>query len=503
MNILKDLLSSSIVLGIIFFFINIYLYKISFLKKKDNKALSLNELKRVAFFKKERKKIRLSLIFLIIFFILIVPVNLGWIDKNYSFFGYYHFLYSAILTFIIVKTSLKLIVDMFFYRYVEGSKIYYDIFKGIIFFIAIILLLKENGVSINSLFTTSAILTAIIGLALQNTLSDIVAGLILNSEDTIQKGDWIEYDNRVGVVKDFSWRYTKILTLENEFLIIPNKNLTSNDLKMYESDNIKNFFYLNFGVSYDNMPNKVIEVVSKVINNIDEILEYKIFFKGYGDSSIDFEIAFKVKIITNIRRVKSDMLTVIFYALKRNNIEIPYPKRDVYIKKTQVESLEHKHKEIGEFLKTIGILTPLTDSELDVIIKNIKIFEFAKGEYILKQNQVSAQLFYIYKGEVDVIVNGNNIATLKEKMFFGEISLMTGEKTTADIKAKTDTTLYIIDAKTFHEIFRNNEKLIDSISSILMKRKEMLDSNLKNKSFKEKKIEEEKLTNKIRHFFTL
>jgi hypothetical protein len=376
--------------------------------------------------------------------------------------------------------------------------------KGIIFFIAIIFLLKINGVSVNSIFTTSAVLTAVIGLALQNTLSDIVAGLILSTEDTIKINDWINYNDKIGKVVQFSWRYTKIITLENENFIIPNKDLAGNTIKVLSSDTFKHYTVIPFGVTYDNIPNEVIKVVNEATENIGSVIDREVYFVKYGDFAIEFEIRLRIIDAMEYYKIRSDVLTIVFYALSRANMEIPIPRYDLFRREYKTISEEDRYSEVKSFFSKIDFLQILKEEELDKLIKSAKNKIYADSEYILKQDDANDKFFYIKTGVVDIVVNANKVAELKTGSFFGEISLMTGEKTTATVQANGDVEVYVLESNDLIEILQNNKMLVDQISEVITDRKLQNKKIHENKKFK-KELDKEKsnLKNKIINFFSI
>lgn len=453
---------------------------------------------------------RNNLFAITIFILMKAPENFGWIQSSASFFVFYKMIYSAILIFFVARTLIHFMVNVLLTKKLKAPKIFYDISKGVFYFIAIMFLLKENGVSINSIFTTSAILTAVVGLALQNTLNDIVAGLIINTEKTLKAGDWIRYDDKIGQLSQFSWRYVEMITLENEHLIIPNKEMTANTIQVYSGNNFRHFMKVPFGVTYDNIPNHVIDVVRETVKDIPGISQPDIFFVEYGDFAIMFNIRFFLIDVNRYFSIKSDILTKVFYAFSRHDIEIPIPRYDLFMREYGLPTPEATLQENDHFLKTIDFLGPLSKKERTSVAASIKMVRYAQGEFILKQDQPNDTFFYIQSGIVDVLVNQNHVATLSEKQFFGEISLMTGETTTAAIMAKTDTTVYKLQSNVFHQIFKKNQELIDAISEVITSRKlqnlelsQNISAKKKRKMEQKLKIERAKLSDRIRQFFSI
>jgi len=484
MDIVFKIFSASNIIILIISIINYYLFK---------NSLNTNF----------KKSLRINLIFGILYFSLKLIENFEIITVKTLHYEYFHFLYTFLFIFIIARIVAYFLIDLSLKKSLNISKLFSDIFKGVLYFIAFMYLLKENGVSVTSIFTTSAILTAVIGLALQNTLNDIVAGIIITTENTLSIGDWIEYEGKIGQITQSSWRYIKFMSLENELYIIPNRDITKNSVKILSTESSKAYFRVSFGVTYDNMPNKVMELTKAALKDVEGIKNVSMFLMSYGDFAVNFDIKFFVEDISKVNIKRSEILTVLFYVFKRNNIEIPIPRYDIFFREYKQQNIST----IKDDLSLIELFNGFDENILDYLSKEVIIDEYAKSEIMLNQSTENDTFFYIKKGSAEVIVNNNSIAKLKEKQFFGEMSLMTGDLTTAAIKAVEDVVVYKIKKHIFHHIFKNNKKVIDSISEAITNRKlqlanlnKTIETDKKDKE-KIKTEEKEKLTSKIKSFF--
>ena len=125
------------------------------------------------------------------------------------------------------RAGFLLIVDNFLTRKLARPipKIFRDICEGVVYSAAVLVTLRSAGAQLDALLTTSALLTAVIGLSLQDTLGNLFAGLSIQAQNPFEVGDWIQYDdneNDIGKVIEINWRATKVLTLDDVEIIIPN-----------------------------------------------------------------------------------------------------------------------------------------------------------------------------------------------------------------------------------------------------------------------------------------
>ncbi len=173
-----------------------------------------------------------------------------------------------------------------------------------------------------------------IGFGLQTVVSNFISGLILVFERPILPGDTVEVNNLFGKVKKIGIRACNISTYDGAEVVVPNNNLISNDLINWTlSDSIKRVEVL-IGTAYGTDPNLVLRVLKDCAVKFDYVLvdpEPSALFTGFGESSLDFRLLFWVPFEIGLR-AKSDVCIEIFNQFKAENIEIPFPQRDVHIK---------------------------------------------------------------------------------------------------------------------------------------------------------------------------
>src|SRR2546421_582971 len=123
-----------------------------------------------------------------------------------------------------------LAVDVIFNRQTHRAppRIFRDVTQAVVYVIVLMLTLRAVGVEPSSLLTTSALLTAVVGLALQDTLGNMVSGLALQMQRPFQVGDWIQFDpdeRQIGKVTEVNWRATTVVTNDLIEVIVPNAHL--------------------------------------------------------------------------------------------------------------------------------------------------------------------------------------------------------------------------------------------------------------------------------------
>ena len=139
-----------------------------------------------------------------------------------------------------------------------------NIITALVLVVVLLILLKEIlNINVTSLIATTTVLTATIGLAFQSTLANMLAGLTIHLEKPLKQGDWISAGGHEGRVLDITLRSTRIMTLEQNEVYIPNSKVLSEAVVNYSLPDATLVRKLAIGVGYSLPPNKVIEVITE------------------------------------------------------------------------------------------------------------------------------------------------------------------------------------------------------------------------------------------------
>jgi small-conductance mechanosensitive channel len=204
--------------------------------------------------------------------------------------------------------------------------------------LGIVVSLSILGLNLTSLAIIAGGLSVGIGIGLQDVVSNFVSGLLLLFEQSLRPGDVIEMDGAVSEVKKIGTRATIVRTLDNIEVIVPNATFTNTQVATLTKSDRRVRVRLPFGVSYDSNPQQVKQVAEQAAMNNKLVLAKpgpELLFMGYGDSSIDFELVVWIEIDQPEMRihVKSELYYAMWAALAENEIEIPYPQRDLNLRR--------------------------------------------------------------------------------------------------------------------------------------------------------------------------
>lgn len=371
--------------------------------------------------------------------------------------------------------SLKILFVDFYYmellakKNFKPSPIIGDITKIIIFVIALMFTLRVVfDVNLAAILTPSAILTAIIGLSMQDTIGNLISGLILQIEKPFETGDWIEAEGVKGEVMEINWRYTKIRTVEDAYVIIPNNNISKDKVINFSKPEKALNQVLTIGVAYGISPLKVKSTISDVINRNKNIKLKNIFLKEYGDSSINYEILITITGFDQIRATRDEIFSGIWYEFKSKGIEIPFPIRTVIMKNSDEPA--PNYSEILSKIKSSELFSELNDETLMEFLDYGMIKKYQQEDTVIKENDLGNTMFFIIEGEFVVEKDGKVITEIKNGDFFGEMSLLTGDKRSATVKSKSQGLLIEIDREAFRLLIERDKKIIKKIKEVFEKR---------------------------------
>jgi len=208
----------------------------------------------------------------------------------------------------------------------------------IMFLIAALVALSVAGFDFGNIAIIFGALSVGIGFGLQNIVNNFVSGLILLFERPVRKGDWIQVGTTEGYVKDIRIRSTRIITFDRSDVIVPNSELISNQVTNFMLEDIRGRAIVKVGVAYGSDTEKVRYILAQVAEENDLVVKDGtsprplILFRGFGDSSLDFELRVHLYDVDRRLSTISNINFAIDKAFREEGIEIPFPQRDVHVK---------------------------------------------------------------------------------------------------------------------------------------------------------------------------
>ncbi|BAZ08999.1 MscS mechanosensitive ion channel [Calothrix sp. NIES-4071] len=209
------------------------------------------------------------------------------------------------------------------------------IFNYSLLFIGTVVLLQIWGLDISSLAIFASILGVAIGFGLQGVARELVSGLVVTFERSIQVGDFIEIGEHMGTVERLNARSTHIRTLDDILVIVPNSRLLEKEVKNWSHHNQASRLVLPIRVGYNsNMP-QIRSALLEAAKKNSEVLHKpapKVWVKGFGEDYLDFQLLVWISKPRRQFQIKSDLYFQIDENLRNQNIQIPLPQRSLHIR---------------------------------------------------------------------------------------------------------------------------------------------------------------------------
>ncbi|MBI2143558.1 mechanosensitive ion channel family protein [Candidatus Woesearchaeota archaeon] len=210
-----------------------------------------------------------------------------------------------------------------------------------IYVIAVIGLLDQMNVKVTALVASVGVASLAVALALQDTLANFFAGIYIMADRPVRTGDFIRLENgEDGYVEEIGWRSTKVRTLPNNVIVIPNSKLAQSVITNYYLPSQETSFFVKCGVAYGSDLEKVERVTVKTAKDVQQAVngaardfEPFIRFNEFGDSNINFSVVLRVGEPVAKYVVLHEFIKRLAKAYEKEGIEISWPARKVYLKR--------------------------------------------------------------------------------------------------------------------------------------------------------------------------
>lgn len=349
-------------------------------------------------------------------------------------------------------------------------------------------------VDIAPFLTTSAILSVVIGLALQDTLGNLFAGVAINLDRPFSIGDWIEVDGHKGQVHEISWRATKILTRQHQMIVIPNSHIAKVQVTNLSTPTPTYGEVLDMRASFAVPPNQIREAVFEVVAGIPEILTSpvpEVHVLEYTESAIMYRLIVWIDDAARATPIRGMLLEGLWFHFKRKGIDMPFPIREVHLHEAKQEG-EAAFEATRATLHAVDFMSELEAPALDELARKARHVIYAPKETVFRRGDPGGSLFVITRGQVTLHLDESRLtqplAHLSEGDYFGEMSLLTGETRTATARAVSDCELLVIEQQHLAPLLEANPEIVESISRLIAKRRAGIDLALRKMAERQSRV---------------
>lgn len=365
-------------------------------------------------------------------------------------------------------------------------------FSLLVYLFTILIIINQIfGQSLTAIWATSGVLALVLGFALRNMILDLFTGLAVNIERPYQIGDWVEINTNnakpdiAGQVIDINWRATRLRTEEEKTVIIPNSLMNEFVVFNYSSSDSKIRFETVIPIDYS-VPIEQAKTI--LFSGARKVLTEKGFFTKPEPNIIvsemnEFGVIYLVRYWinpwrgiypTNARSVVNNSILDYMYL---SGLRPSFPKEEVYYSKQQPKTVDFESGEFKEnVIRNVSLFSSLTDQERSELSSRIVQKSYCEGDVLIKINEDGDSMFVLSEGLLDIRigndgVNSKKVGDIYPGNFFGEMSLLTGEKRSATITAVKDSIVFEIKKEHVKELFRKNPEILKDITRLVAERR--------------------------------
>ncbi len=406
---------------------------------------------------------------------------------------------------------------------VEPPRILQDTAMAVAGASASLLVAAASGYNLSGVITTSAVLTAVIGFSLQDTLGNVMGGLALQLDNSVAVGAWVSVGGVSGRVAEIRWRYTSLMTRDGELVLLPNSMLMKSQVTVLARGFQPGLWRRTvvFHVGFEHQPTDVIEAVESALRaaaipRVASAPAPDCILADVVEGQCRYAVRYWLTDPREDGPTDSVVRTRVFFALARARIALSVPARALTVglaaERASAEKSEEEVRRHAAALREVDVLRSVDDAELAVLAKELRYAPFAAGEVMTRQGAEGHWLYLITEGtaSVRVTVDGGlerEVARLGAGRFFGEISLMTGKPREATVVAVTDVECLRLGADAFRRVLAAHPERAEDFAEVLAERESVLmamrrglDEEARQRHAAEKKAD---FASSIREFFGL
>ena len=351
-------------------------------------------------------------------------------------------------------------------------------------------------IDISPLLASTALVTAVVGFALQGVLSNLLAGMSLHLTRSVMPSDWVSIGEVEGQVLDTNWRETRLRTASGHTMIIPNSTVANANIHNMSWPTPLRRHQLPVGASYSDAPGDVIDALVQSALNVAEVLRdpppdaYVTEFKDFG---INYVLRFWTHEYHKRLRIEGHVARMIWYQFKRRGIEIPFPMSDKLLEDFMTVVFQQRRlpPEDGEMAQRIADLKAsdfwtrtlvdaegkalLQDEDLRQVVGKMRRSLYTSGETLFHQGDAGDTCYVVVQGSLHGCVEYDDTTQPVEfdvgpGALLGEMSLMTGLPRTATVSAREEAELLEIPEDAFASLLSLHPEVPAVLSQLVADR---------------------------------
>lgn len=379
---------------------------------------------------------------------------------------------------LLARAGLLLVFDWLLVRRfgVQMPRLAQDIIGLVVYLIVTAVVLKATlSLDVGTLLVSSAVITVVVGFALQETLGTLLSGLALAWERRLERGTWVEVDGILGKVEELGWRSLLLRTRLGQRILIPNSDVARKTIKLFGPSREPMAIPVRLGVSYRVPPHEVQGVLLKVAEGVPGVLEQpapQILTVEFADSAVVYECRLWTQSPWRIPEMTSQMLTRAWSALGRAGMEIPFPQRTVHMAPPPPEV--DTRELCRAALAGCDLFSGLPEAAVESLAASARFLKFAPGEPVIREGEESTALYVVASGSVTFLKGDQSVGKADAGKAFGELAFLMGQPRAATVRADGALVVVKVDAVALRALLKDHDDVADELASRVAERRKAM-----------------------------
>ena len=378
-------------------------------------------------------------------------------------------------------------------RFFPGGvpKLLIDVVSGIIYllvFLAVVVFVF--GYPLTGIWATSGVVGLVLGLALRNVILDVFIGLAVNFDRPYKIGDWVMVhgrrpfpeENVIGCILEINWRTTRLRTTDNNLVMVPNSVMGQKIITNFMVPGERSRFRLPFTLDFSVPPERALRVLEAAVRSAQGVLEEpkapRVRINTVNEMGVEYEIRYWIlPEKTSPSKARHRINQAVLEHLAQAGLTLAYPKHDIYHEKMPTRHLDTASVDDRiELLDKVPLFSALQSEELRELAQRVDQRTYLSGESIIRRGDQGDSMFVLLEGLLAVQISvaeddgksrEEEVTRIAPGQFFGEMSLLTGERRSATVLALTDTVVYEVRRDDLDHLLRKRPALAEAMSRAL------------------------------------
>ena len=353
-----------------------------------------------------------------------------------------------------------------------------------------VIALQQAEVNLVGLITTSAVLTAVIGLAAQETLKDLFGGLSMQIGAPFRVGDWVDLGEQRGQVRAITLMNTELQTLDGAAVVVPNSQAAAAVALRYRPGMPVGHRF-SVGLDYSHPPAQALRLLQEVLERHPAVLAEpppRVWISRFADSAVEYELQlFQQEVGEGAQfRLRGELLEQLWYALNREERRIPFPvlelRRHHHAPQTPDELALEQAERRAELLSANPLFARLSAQQLATLAPLTRCLRYGPGETVVREGEPGDCLYQVVEGTLAVSKRSSDgddsltVAQLGRDAVFGEMTLFTDAPRQATVRSLGETVLLEVERGDLVPLLENNPDLLEQLSQLIAARQQELEA---------------------------